>query len=440
MGWRHVTWSSLLPIVFDPNQQAFKLTPIGPLPLTCEEVQQGGLARYVPGGECHPEAGLLPDMTAFSDGSDEIFNFDGIDWVLPFAEGETFTRPTIVHGHPSPGRRRGSSNATSDRTKPVAKTTTPPIYLESRDCPDNIVDIEDAWHWMQHLENSPNTPFVPSPTKSWRGTGVRRTNRKTKAPIPSLMGAVVKDLIEHPEDPLAVYLLPQNGREFCAFKSIATPVHVNITLLKDIEITLIELLSYFPSHYQWRKAADRIVRAGMTAADVANMINYTRVLDGDSARLSSSVNDQLFWQYEAPGSRKRVKIVRDNVDEVATYTTKGWGHPVWELTDYPLFGLAHGLKHLPEGQDAGPLTATIKWCRDQSRYDTLLSDVPKLIDGASIKSLIESGEHGDPDAEVMGRFAHLLKGDRKRVLRIAGERKRTAEKETGGRKKRVKSE
>jgi hypothetical protein len=40
----------------------------------------------------------------------------------------------------------------------------------------------------------------------------------------------------------------------------------------------------------------------------------------------------------------------------------------------------------------------------------------------------------------MGRFADVLKGDRKRVLRIAGERKRTAEKETGGRKKRVKSE
>jgi hypothetical protein len=79
IGWRHVSWSGFLPIVFDPYQQAFKLTPIGPLPLPCEEVHQGGLAKYVPGGKEHPEAGLLPDIAPLSDGSDEIYNFEGID-------------------------------------------------------------------------------------------------------------------------------------------------------------------------------------------------------------------------------------------------------------------------------------------------------------------------------------------------------------------------
>ena len=74
-------------MVFDPYQQLFKLTPIGPLPLTCEELQQGGLHDYAPGGKLHPEAGLLPTLLSFSDGSDaDVFNFDGVNWTLPWTE------------------------------------------------------------------------------------------------------------------------------------------------------------------------------------------------------------------------------------------------------------------------------------------------------------------------------------------------------------------
>ncbi|KAH7072095.1 hypothetical protein BKA63DRAFT_474145 [Paraphoma chrysanthemicola] len=442
MGWRHVTWSSLLPIVFDPNHQAFKLTPIGPLPLTCEEVQQGGLARYVPGGECHPEAGLLPNVTNYSDGSDQIYNFDDADWVLPFDEGERFDAPTIVdQGHANGRARRGSSTSTAVAGV-VSKTAAQPIYLESRHCPDGIVDIEEAWRWIEHLEITPNTPFVPSSTKSWQGTGIKKTGRKWKLPIASLMGHVIQDMLEDPIDRLASYLLRQDGREFCPFKSVATPVHVNIALLKDVEITLVELLSYFPMHFMWRKAADRIICAGMTASDVDNMINYSRVLEGVEAPSRSNINEHMFYTSEiasdATGTKKRVKIVRDKNDEVPSYTTEGWTYTNWEIIDYPLLGLAHGLKHLPQGPDAGPLTAMIRWVKEQERYDTLLSDIPALIDGAGIKSLIEPGENGDPDREVMNRLAEVLRQDRKRVLTIAGKRK--VEKEAGGRKKRVKSE
>lgn len=98
MNWRHVSWSGCLPIVFDPYHQGFKLTPIGPLPLTHEEVQQNGLAKYVPGGSAHPEAGLLPDVAPLGDGSDETYNFDDIDWVLPWPTGQMFDAPQISEG------------------------------------------------------------------------------------------------------------------------------------------------------------------------------------------------------------------------------------------------------------------------------------------------------------------------------------------------------
>jgi len=440
MGWRHVSWSGFLPIVFDPYHQGFKLTPIGPLPLTCEEVQQGGLAKFVPGGECHPEAGLLPDASAFSDGSDEEkYSFDGVDWVLPWPQGETFGSSTSVEAG-----QHAIESPTSAKGLPAPDHATPPFYIETRDCPDGIVDIEDAWRWIKEKETNPDAAFIPSPTKTWRGTGIHRTTKKIKVPIASLMGLAIDDLRTSPNEALASYLLKQDTRDFCPFRSMATPVNINITLLKDIEVTIVELLSYFPNIYIWRKAADRFVRAGLTAADIMNFINWSRCLEGDAVVQSRNVQDQIWYVNDGGGSRKKIRIVREQKDnEAISYTTEGWVHTEWELTDYPLFGLTHGLKHVPEGPDAGPLTAMIKWCREQGRYDPLLSDVPQLLEGAGLQPLIEPGETGDPDREVLGRHAETLREDRKRVLRIAKEKKRAleeAEEKDEKRTKRMKTE
>jgi hypothetical protein len=425
MGWRHVSWSGFLPIVFDGYHQAFKLTPIGPLPLTCEEVQQGGLAKYVPGGAAHPKTGLLPDLMALSDGSDEVYNFEDIDWALPWPIGENFDGTPIAtqlsSSLPSPSMQTA--------TKSAATITTPSNYLEVRECPDGIVDVDDAWRWLREKTTTPDTPFVPTPGKTWHGTGIHRTSRKYKQPIASLMGLVLSNLINSPNDILTRLPVNQNGREFCPFRSVVTPVHVNITLLKDIEITLVELLCCFPNHYIWHKGADRLVRAGLAAADVTHFINWSRILSGEALRQSQSINEQIGWEYEAPGSRKRVKIVRNFENENATYTAEGWSYTSCQLTDYPLLGLAHGLKHLPKGPDAGPLTAVMKWCREQGRYHTLLSDVWELLEVAEIQPFIEPGEGGDPDKEIMNRHVGILRQDRKRVLKDARERRRAAAKE-----------
>lgn len=153
-GWRQVTWCGLHPVVFDPSQQVFKLTPVGPLPLTCEELHQGGLHDYAPGGKSHPEAGLLPTLLSFSDGSDaDVFNFEGVNWTLPWTDW---------------GDSKVTSSSNDTKHEPVdpietalLALETPPHYLEARDCPNGIIDIEEGWRWMCEREEMPGLVFTP---------------------------------------------------------------------------------------------------------------------------------------------------------------------------------------------------------------------------------------------------------------------------------------
>jgi hypothetical protein len=150
-----------------------------------------------------------------------------------------------------------------------------------------------------------------------------------------------------------------------------------------------------------------------------------------------TVGEQMSYEYV---DHKRVKIVRESKNESAIYTTEGWNYTSSDLTDYPLLGLAHGLKHLPEGLDAGPLTAMMEWCREQGRYKMLLSEVPEFLEAAGIQPLIEPGEGGDPDKEVISRYAKTLREDRKRVLNDAKDRKAAEGEEVSKKRKRVKTE
>jgi len=409
-GWRHVSWCGLLPIVFDPYRQAFKLTPIGPLPLTCEELHQGGLHKYVPGGELHPETALLPDMIQLSDGSvDNVYNWENVDWILPWGMNNNFTAsPTLPTASGS-----GHQSITGHELLRVTSATgnvRPDVW----DCPDNIVDLEEAWRWIAENENRPGPSFEASATKTWRGTGIYCVTRKIKQPIACLMAIALADKSTNASS----YLVNQNGREFCPLRSVSTPVSVDITLLKDVEITLFELMVYFPNHYRWREYADRFVRSGMSAADVTNFINMTRTLEGDAIKNRGTIHAYMYFESETNGSgRKRVRIQRPEEETTTSYTAEGWKYDVWELSDYPLLGLAHGLKCLPIGPDAGPLTACIEWCRKNGRYTHMLSEVSDLLKEIEVEPLIETGEDGCPDKEVLGRHSDALRRDRKRVLK-----------------------
>lgn len=403
-GWRQVTWCGLHPVVFDPSQQVFKLTPVGPLPLTCEELHQGGLHDYAPGGKSHPEAGLLPTLLSFSDGSDaDVFNFDGVNWTLPWTDW---------------GDSKVTSSSNDTKHEPVdpieaalLTLETPPHYLETRDCPNGIIDIEEGWRWMCEREEMPGLVFTPTPGKTWANTGVYLTSRKGKAPIASLMANA---MAESEEDNKERYLVKQDAREFDAFKSVATPVYVNIALLQDVEFTIVELLSYFPLHYQWRKAGDRLARSKMSAGDIADYINMSRHLPGASICIKSTVYSHVFYNKLDDGSRVKASLP---VTEAPCFTAKDWTYSAWETTDYPLLALAYGLVELPSGPDAGPLTLLIRWCRENKHYKALLSDVPDLLTMAGIDNSVGAGNIEDPDQETLLRHAEAVKKDRKRVLK-----------------------
>ncbi|KAH6868005.1 hypothetical protein BKA58DRAFT_317819 [Alternaria rosae] len=429
MGWKQVSWSGLLPIVFDPYRQAFKLTPVGPMPLTCEELHQQGLHKYVPGGELHPEYGMLPDMLKLSDGSDaEVFNFDGTDWTLPWDGQLDFHAPS------SETITRRESESYSTPSSPLVFTPVAPThYNEAWDCPDGIIDLSDAWRWLAEYDIKPTSSFIASSGKTWRGTGSHRVPRRYKQPIASLMSNTIATLVSNPTE---TFLVNQDTREFCTFRSVATPVHVNITLLEDMEFTLKELLCYFPWHYYWRKAADRFVAAGLSGGDVANMINLTRKLEGDAARKSGGITGNILYETAEDGTR--VKIVRSG-DGKPRYTAQGWTYDQWELADYPLLGLAHGLVELPTGEDAGPLTKMIIWCREQGKYRTMLSEVPALLEEAGIEEKIQRPEIGCPDQMMFFDHAEVVKEDRKRVIAseklLKRKREHEGREETRGRKR-----
>lgn len=395
-GWRHVSWAGLHPIVFDASQQGFKLTPVGPLPLTCEEIHQGGLQDYVPGGRFHPEHGLLPIMSWLSDGSDaEVYNFEGVDWKLPWTQIEGIEAD-------------GVEATPSALTAPVLRNIS--IFDERRDCPDDVTDLQDAWRWLKEWDPNSPTSFAASPGKTWFGSGVPMTTRTTKQPIASLMALTMT----HKTPGVKEWLVKQVRREFCPFKSLATPAHVDITLLQDVEFTIVELLSYFPFHYQWGGGAHRLVRCGMGSSEIANLINMFRCLPAGSLCIPSTVTRYTRWDTSKEGSRVRI----ETPPTLATYTAEHWSNAIWpDKSDYPLLGLAAGLKELPSGVDAGPVTWLIRWCRDNGRHDAMLSDVLTLLKEAGISTLIEPGNGADADQEVLSRHIGDMKNDRLRVLR-----------------------
>ncbi|EUC36469.1 hypothetical protein COCCADRAFT_34161 [Bipolaris zeicola 26-R-13] len=464
LNWKHVSWSGLLPIVFDPYRQAFKLTPIGPLPLTCEELRQAGLHKYVPGGELHPEYGLLPDMLKLSDGSDaEVFDFDGVDWTLPW-EGQLNFHAPAASGPESSNR---TDSLIGPSTFNVFNLEISHPWREARDCPDMIIDLTDGWRWLASKEVDPIADFIPTPGKTRRGIGALRSNRKLKSPIPELMMLALE--AEQPTLPLSAELNPilQNQDHyptsptvnlFCPFKSVATPVYVDITLLGDTEFTIMELLSYFPQHYYWGHAADRLARAGVSSSFVCKVLSMTRALDGDTVPKCGTINsaaknarerdvvrcgaadgmDTEEGDGDAIGSMPASLTTSDGAEVVASYTAEGWTYDAWGKIDYPLLALAHGLQSLPSGVDAGPLTKAILWCRENECHRVLLSEVPGLLKEMSIESLIEPGEAGCPDKEVTSRHAEALKKERLRLSRMAkGEKMGMEVGEGRGKRRRV---
>ncbi|KAF7679251.1 hypothetical protein GT037_002999, partial [Alternaria burnsii] len=368
MGWKHVSWSGLLPIAFDPYRQAFKLTPVGAIPLTCEELQQQGLQKYVPGGELHPEFGLLPEMLKLSDGSD--------------------------------------------------------AEREAQDCPNKVFDVSDAWRWLSEKETNHTADFIPTPEKKWHGSGAFRSTRKLKSPIPELM---MLSMLSDPTTPnIELNPLLQNQdstkdkNQFCPFKSVATPCthyywgHAAERMAKaGVTGSMIREFLIMTRGLQ----GDEVMKSGSIscAAMAARKRDCVKLEEVEEMDI-----DEVGKDTPTPSPALKSSVI----DMTTNHTAEGWVYDVWEKIDYPLLALAHGLQSLPTGPDAGPLTALILWCREKGQYRALLSEVSTLLRAADIEPLIESGDDGCPDREFAGRHAASLKKDRLRVVRDAGVNKR----------------
>jgi hypothetical protein len=406
IGWRQVSWSGLLPVVFDPYHQAFKLTPMGPMPLPSEELHQGGLYRYTPGGDMHPETDMLPDMSLFSDGSDaDVYNFEGVDCTLPqcnfqgstFLEGKFAVEPCETGSAFSQEPLSGLSH-----------------YDEACDCPDDIIDLEDGWRWMMQKERDPRSLFNKSPGKTWLKSGVAMSKRKWKQPIPSL----IVQAMAVTEEGKTPFLGKQNKREFCPIKSVVTPVSVDITLLGDVEFTLMEFLCYFPLHFIWSNGAERLSSADATKSEITYLINMTRGLSDTEGLTKGTVYRHVFFKNKTDAAADPDQTA-SSASLPPPYSAASWTHDALDKTDYPLLGLAHGLRSLPSGPDAGPLTALIVQCRANGRYQTMLSEVPRLLEEAGIEGVIDVG-NGEPDREVMPRHAEAIAEFRRRMKAEVG--------------------
>lgn len=440
-GWRQVSWCGLLPIVFDPYQQAFKLTPAGPLPLVHEELLQNGLAKYVPGGELHPETGMLPDMTLWSDGSEGVvYDWPGVSWTLPWADQGHFDFLDKTHI---------SSGATNDgvQTDDQTLVSLSVTWREERDCPNQVFDLHDGWRWMADKEQRPNEDFVPDNTKRWYRSGALRCVRKFKSPIPELMMLAmmedqeVSNPVLHNQDAR----IPQKNNFFCPFKSVSTPVNVDMTVLADTEFTLVELLSYFPQHFNWGAAAERLHRAGIQPSMIRDAIYMTRGLSDDVNGLSTSSISAACYAAKRRDLEQglhheaKEEEADDHDDDENTqicnsfgpvapksttttsYTSSSWTYQHSSpKINYPLLALTHGLLSLPNGPDAGPLTHLIQHCRLHQRYNVLLSEVAAVLKEVGIKPVIEAGERGCADEEVVGRYRREWREARKRRMKEDG--------------------
>lgn len=372
-----------------------------------------GLEKYVPGGKLHPESGLLPEMMNLSDGSDgEVYNWDGVDLELPWVAHTTFINSAQAPGTSAAG-------------------VTAPAYVprEARDCPDKVFELSDAWRWIAGKVATPDSDFIPNTKKKWSQFYSQRLRRKLKAPIPELMmAAILANRSASSPDPSPILqnqdaprVQERSTNLFCPFKSVATPMFVDITLLEDTEFTLKELVCYFPQHYSWGNAAERMNRAGIRGTALRDIIALTRCLDGESLPSAGTLSSNMLaarrlLQPVIKDEGAALKCEQKQANRTTTnYTSEGWTYE-WEKTDYPLFALAHGLVALPEGKDAGPLTALMKWAKEHERYQILISEVPALLKEAGIPALIELSDNGCPDQEFLPRHAAEMKKDRKRLL------------------------
>jgi hypothetical protein len=326
----------------------------------------------------------------------------------------------VIHEAPSAHADMGDtpSAAAGCKTPPYASTSTNVSCPTSADvlCPPKLRDIEDAWTFIEHMAKCPGAPFQIQSGKN--GTR-KRSNWKKKHPIGELLVRAYRTFNAGP----STLLLNQDSLPFCQMGSVAPPkeVAVDLYLGSKVELTLIECMAYFTSHVSKRLLLVRLVRAGLSWGNIANAINMVRHLSGKMAFTHSRVSTR---KRRADGG----PIMEEEITATNTtdFTAQKWKNDKNDRNasvgiDYPLLALEHGLTHLVQGEDAGPLTRLMQLCKTHGKYRVMLSEAPGLLQEAGIAPKIEKPANGEcPDKVAVTRIRHLLLQDRARVLNTRG--------------------
>ncbi|KAF2245307.1 hypothetical protein BU26DRAFT_567902 [Trematosphaeria pertusa] len=310
------------------------------------------------------------------------------------------------------------------RTLPSNPPTMPPGDLTSEIlCPSNIVDLGDAWDWIEHMAKTPTMRFQPTVQKVRSGEAKTYCDRHKKHPIPMFMMLAMQINGFGP----STELMYQTGRTFMRTTAVMAPHNLEMNYLGTTELTLIEICAYFSQLIIRAECLDRLIRAGMNQGQIADTVNWVRQLSG----LKSSFSHIRVLKRAQEAGRKlhdrKLKIEqRDRLDTV-DFSARGWNYTEIKTMDYPLLALAHGVEIQITGEDAGPLTHLIAWCKANGRYRAMLSEVPMLLDEAHILPLIVRPADGScPDKAAFVRHRDQVNLDRLRVQRSRRKRKANA--------------
>ncbi|KAF2818815.1 hypothetical protein CC86DRAFT_413469 [Ophiobolus disseminans] len=200
--------------------------------------------------------------------------------------------------------------------------------------------------------------------------------------------------------------------------STITPECVDLRLLRDIEISAEELLTFFPHHLKWHDMIFRLAQNGWSPQDMAAYINFVR---GFVKPQNKRGNTVLKWLQAASDTIVGLKKggFRDRKPWKTTcFTAKQWvphdHRTMHGLIDYFLVDLSDGVVNMPQGDGARLLTRAIRLALTRKDYHVRLSQVHQyirenLLIFPPLRSMVDqmlAGRH--PDVVAVNRAKLML--------------------------------
>ncbi|KAF1954435.1 hypothetical protein CC80DRAFT_506448 [Byssothecium circinans] len=171
--------------------------------------------------------------------------------------------------------------------------------------------------------------------------------------------------------------------------STAPPRSANITLMGDLVVTSIELLTFFPHHLDWQDWVKRIAGAKWGWTEAIRFMCKARGID--AIQYMSNIVNNLCKK------AAKAKPAYSAHHPSTVFSCQNWTPPEkLRLMNYHVLDLAEGVlrSEFPTGVDKGPLTYAIEFARDHPtapEVDRLmLNGLPQFIQEKGFDNCIPS--------------------------------------------------